>query len=497
MAKDHQAYLQALEKDYERPQLIRSLMPRSPSAALSVTIGLAAGQLNPVNAGPINLAVTFSKPVTGFVNADISFVGSSVGGTLAAAVTGGPSTYNVAVTGMTGNGLVAVSVIPGAAVDATGNLTPGSIAAFVTLVTTSPSVTINKEASQADPAGTGPINFTVIFSSTVMGFTASDVSFTGSTAGGTLAAAVSGSGPVYNVAVTGMTTAGNVVASVPAGAAIDLSGNLSAASTSTDNVVAFAPTGFPDASNTGPTPGTVFTPFSGQFVTTANGQTVQGLNVTGSISVRHTNVTVQNCIINGNDFYGISTQGASLTGLKILNCKIIGQGAQACITPDNAPACEIAFCDLSHMTNGIFVGDNNQNFHDNYIHDLSSSDATPHVDGIQGSGGFTSLTINHNTIISWDTSCIILQNEGAGFSGAVITNNKLIIDPTLGGAYCILCQKRDDAAGLVSNITVTGNRMNKGSTVGASYGFFHNVTALTWNTNVDDVSSAPINPDIG
>lgn len=254
--------------------------------------------------------------------------------------------------------------------------------------------------------------------------------------------------------------------------------------------------GFPDAASTGPVAGTVLAPFSGQFTTTASGQMVENLNITGIVSVRHTNVTVRNCVINSNDFYGISTQGAALTGMKILNCRIIGQGGQACITPDSAPGCEIGFCDLSHMTNGIFVGDNNQNFHDNYIHDLSSTDAVPHVDGIQGSGGFTALTIDHNSIVSWDTSCIILQNEGAAFSGVVISNNKLIIDPAKGGAYCILCQKRDDAVGLVSNVTVTGNRMNKGPTPGASYGYFHNVTALSWNNNVNDATGVTINPDI-
>ena len=69
------------------------------------------------------------------------------------------------------------------------------------------------------------------------GSTASDISFAGSTAGGVLAAAVSGSGTSYTVAVTGMTTAGLVRASIPAGAAADLAGKATAASTSTDNSV--------------------------------------------------------------------------------------------------------------------------------------------------------------------------------------------------------------------------------------------------------------------
>ncbi len=106
--------------------------------------------------------------------------------------------------------------------------------------TIAPTVTINQAAGQADPTSASPINFAVTFSETVTGFAASDISFAGSTVGGTLSAAVAGAGPTYNVAVSGMTGTGAVVVSVPAGAATDAAGNASLASTSTDNSVAFS-----------------------------------------------------------------------------------------------------------------------------------------------------------------------------------------------------------------------------------------------------------------
>ena len=93
------------------------------------------------------------------------------------------------------------------------------------LIRQQPTVTINQAAGQADPTSTSPINFTVTFSETVTGFTASDISFAGSTVGGTLTAVVTGTGATYNVAVSGMSGAGNVVVSVPAGAATDAAGN--------------------------------------------------------------------------------------------------------------------------------------------------------------------------------------------------------------------------------------------------------------------------------
>ena len=100
-------------------------------------------------------------------------------------------------------------------------------------------MTVNQATGQADPTSASPINFTVVFSEAVTGFVAGDVSFAGSTVGGTLSAVVTGTGPTYNVAVSGMTGTGNVVVSVPAGAATDAAGNASVASTSTDNIVAY------------------------------------------------------------------------------------------------------------------------------------------------------------------------------------------------------------------------------------------------------------------
>src|SRR5439155_17864315 len=109
----------------------------------------------------------------------------------------------------------------------------------VTFVTVTPTVTMNQAAGQADPTSSSPIQFTVVFSTPVTGFTASDVSFAGSTVGGTLVAGVSGSGATYTVSVTGMSGNGTVVASIPAGAAVDFNNTPSAASTSTDNTVTF------------------------------------------------------------------------------------------------------------------------------------------------------------------------------------------------------------------------------------------------------------------
>ncbi len=203
----------------------------------SVTINQASGQADPTGTSPINFTVVFSAAVTGFATGDVT-IGGTAGGTKAGTVTGSGTTYNVAVTGMTTAGTVTASVPAAVAVDASArtNVASTSTDNTVTWSPGGPTVTINQAASQADPAGTSPINFTVVFSAAVTGFVSGDVTI-GGTAGGLKVATVTGSGTTYNVAVTGMTTAGTVTASVPADVALNASLLPNLASTSTDNTV--------------------------------------------------------------------------------------------------------------------------------------------------------------------------------------------------------------------------------------------------------------------
>jgi hypothetical protein len=200
-----------------------------------VTINQASGQSDPANSSPINFTVVFSQPVTGFATGDVSLSGTA--GATTAAVTGSGSTYNVAVSGMAGSGLVTATVPAGVAQDGAGTSNAASTSTdnSVTYDATAPSVTIAKASGQADPTKTSPIDFTVTFNEPVTGFAAGDVSLSGTAPGG-LTAAVTGSGTSYNVAVSGMTGSGLVIASIPAGAAQDAAGNSSTASPSSATV---------------------------------------------------------------------------------------------------------------------------------------------------------------------------------------------------------------------------------------------------------------------
>ena len=309
----------------------------------SVAINQAAGQADPTNGSPIQFAVVFSAPVTGFTNGDINFAGSTVGGTLVANVAGTGAIYTVSVTGMTGTGTVVASIPASAATDLVGATSAASSSAdnAVTFENVAPTVTINQASGQSDPTNTSPIQFTVVFSEIVSGFTAADVSLAGSTVGGTLVANVTGIGNTYTVSVTGMTGTGTVVASIPAGVAQDAAGNLNQVSTSTDNSVTYnttAPTvtinqaaGQPDPTNVSLILFSVVfsapvTGFNGTDVSFA-GSTVGGTlvaNVSGSGST-----------------YSVAVTGMNGTGTVVVTIPAgaatdaLGNPSQASINTDN------------------------------------------------------------------------------------------------------------------------------------------------------------------
>ncbi len=207
----------------------------------TVTIFAAVGQMDPTPTQPILFTATFSEPVLGLSGSDVTFLGGAgTAGAIVSIIGTGPI-YDLRVSMISSDGDVVASLPEGAVTDAAGNTSTASTSwdNSVSLDTTSPRVTVNQAAAQLDPTRSLPVNFTVVFSEPVTGFTNADVSLAGSTANVASASkTVTGSGTTYNVAISGFSTpGGTVVVSIPGSAAQDAVGNLSVASTSTDNVV--------------------------------------------------------------------------------------------------------------------------------------------------------------------------------------------------------------------------------------------------------------------
>ena len=121
----------------------------------TVSINQATAQTDPTGASPITFTAVFSEPVSGFSAADVS-VGGTAGGSKSATVSGGPSTYTVAVSGMTTSGTVTASIAAGAAQDAAGNTStaPTSTDNSVSFDATAPTVSISSPAAGTTVSGT-------------------------------------------------------------------------------------------------------------------------------------------------------------------------------------------------------------------------------------------------------------------------------------------------------------------------------------------------------
>ena len=150
-----------------------------------------------------DLAVTST---TGSVTTSITPVGTD------------DTTYTVTITGMSHSGTIEVSVPAGSAYDTSNNKfneASTSTDNIVTYDVTPPTVTINQKDGQLDPTRDSTINFTVVFSEPVTDFATGDVTLTGS-AGATTATvtAVGTDGKTYDVAVSGMTANGTVIAGI-------------------------------------------------------------------------------------------------------------------------------------------------------------------------------------------------------------------------------------------------------------------------------------------
>ena len=174
------------------------------------------------NNATIPFVVTFNEAVTGFTAADISSVGTATG--CQYAVTAVSTTaYNVSVTGCA-DGIVGIKVAANSVTDLAGNASPAAdfSSSTVNLDTAAP---VAPTFSTTVPAisKTLPISETITFSETVTGFTASDLSITG-TATGCQITLTAVSSTVYTASINSCTD-GTVGLSLAANSVADLSGN--------------------------------------------------------------------------------------------------------------------------------------------------------------------------------------------------------------------------------------------------------------------------------
>ena len=201
---------------------------------------------NPTHNASVHFNVTFSTNVTGVDTSDFTLTTTGVSGATVSNVSGSGSTYDITVSGISGDGTVRLDLVDDDSILAVSNSNPlgGSGAGngnFNTGETYSidqtPPVVQSIVRADANPTTAGTVHFTVTYSEVVTGVSAQDWSLTTSGVTGASVTATNGSGTTYDVTVNTGSGDGTIrLDVVTGGTVIDTAGNLLPAGFNTGEV---------------------------------------------------------------------------------------------------------------------------------------------------------------------------------------------------------------------------------------------------------------------
>jgi hypothetical protein len=178
---------------------------------------ISSSETSPTDAESIPISVVFTEAVTDFTLADVVVTNGT-----ASNFQGSGTTYSFSID-PTANGTVTVNIAAGAANDLAGN--PSLAATEFTIVSDTGDPSVQLSTSAGTPTNLAAIPFQAVFSETVTGFEASDITVTNGTVSN-----FQGSGTTYSFDVTPVND-GDVTVSIAAGVAQDSAGNGNTAAT--------------------------------------------------------------------------------------------------------------------------------------------------------------------------------------------------------------------------------------------------------------------------
>jgi YVTN family beta-propeller protein len=200
----------------------------NPSAFPAIS-SITTASTTPTNAATVNYTVTFDTAITGLTVANFSLTTTGVTSASVASVTGSGTTYTVTVNTGSGDGTIVLNlanstgVLPGI-----GSALPFTGQSY-SIDKTAPVITIGAPSSNS--TNSGPITYTITYADPNFNsatLTAANI-FLNTTGNATGTVAVTGSGTLYTVMISGISGIGTIGISVGAGTATDLLGNIAAA----------------------------------------------------------------------------------------------------------------------------------------------------------------------------------------------------------------------------------------------------------------------------
>ncbi len=200
-------------------------------------------QIDPTNFSAIYFRLYYLENIVGFETTDISFEGSTANlSNVTITHSNSPASDTLRLDNVISDGQVVRASLPaGSVADIAGNPSVAieSPDNSVTVDNVRPTLTVNQSVGQADPTSSLPLRYTAVFSEPVTGFTSNGITVV-ATPGNPFGAVVnvSGSGAVYEIAVSNINLNGSSVrVDSFNNNARDSLGNQAMGSTSTDNFV--------------------------------------------------------------------------------------------------------------------------------------------------------------------------------------------------------------------------------------------------------------------
>jgi len=212
--------------------------------------------------------------------------------------------------------------------------------------------------------------------------------------------------------------------------------------------------GMPDATTAGVQSGVALTPYTGPMTVTANGVVIENAIINGTLRVTGDNVIIRNCLVQNYGAWGVDGEGAA--NIRIEHCDFIGTAGatNAAILGSGT----FTGNDIRNSDNGIVLQGGASTVRDNYIHDLRGG-SEAHIDGISVQGGQNGVVIEHNTVESWDTSCVFIKNDFGPINNITVRNNLLYGDADRGDPAATIYVYGPNT----TNVSITGNYVEKGN----------------------------------
>ena len=222
---------------------------------------------------------------------------------------------------------------------------------------------------------------------------------------------------------------------------------------------------------------------SGSLTVTTPGTVIDGLDITGTVTITASNVTVKRSRITGSAFALVYVKDG-VTGVRVEDSELNGSGSSGTSNSMGVygPA-TVLRSNIYGVENGVAPFSNTV-VQDNYIHDLLAP-GSPHYDGIQIDGGISNVVIQHNTInlAGHDqTSAVMIDNYFGPTSNVSVTGNRL-----LGGGFTVYSDGQF-SGGSIAGVSFTNNRLGQGY-----WGYASIVSNVpVWSGNTDDTTGASV-----